>query len=75
MANGYRLREVRMAHGYTQKQVADKLGVTRNAYNMYERGKRDIPLESLIKIADWYRCTTDELLGSSAWHASQKGKK
>lgn len=67
MPNGYRLREARCTRGYTQEQVADYLGITRNAYNMYERGKREISLESLVAVANWYGCTTDELLGTNAW--------
>ena len=68
MGNGYRLREVRKQHGMTQAQVASLLGITPNAYNQYENGKRDIPSDSLLLLAKHYGCSTDELLGSWCYY-------
>lgn len=68
MGAGYRLKEAREERGYTQKQIAAVIGVTRSAYNQYERGRRDIPIESVIKLADYYQCSTDEILGSWAYN-------
>lgn len=64
----YRLRACREEHGYTQADIAKVLGITRSAYTHYESGRNDIPLDSLIVLADFYKCTTDELLGSKHYY-------
>lgn len=63
-----RPREVRESHGYRQDDVADVIGVSRSTYSLMEAGKRGISTDKLIKLADFYKCTTDELLGSWAWY-------
>lgn len=37
---GKRLRELRISLGYTQKQLADRLGISAESVSMYELGKR-----------------------------------
>lgn len=69
MGDRYRLREVRKEHRLTQAQVAEVLGITPNAYNQYENGKRDIPTDSLIALSEFYKCSTDELLGSWVYYS------
>lgn len=69
MSHSYRLRDVRKKHGLTQAQVAEFLGITPNAYNQYENGKRDIPTDSLIALSELYKCSTDELLGSWVYYS------
>jgi transcriptional regulator with XRE-family HTH domain len=64
-----RIRECREERKYTQQQVADTLGISRAAYGHYETGIRDIPIDKLLKLADFYNCTTDELLGSRHYYA------
>lgn len=70
----YRLRACREERGYTQAEIAKVLGITRSAYTHYESGRNDIPLDSLMVLADFYKCTTDELLGSRYWfeHGGRK---
>lgn len=46
-----------------QKDVAAYLQCTQVSYSHYERGKRDIPTEVLIKLAEYYGASTDYLLG------------
>ena len=58
-----RLKESRKAIGLTQKDVAEKLGLTRNAYTLYENGKRDIPTHILTRLAIIFNQSTDWLLG------------
>lgn len=36
---GKRLRELRISLGYTQKQLADRLGISAESVSMYELGK------------------------------------
>lgn len=66
MAN--RFKACRTLRGYTQDEVASMLGITRAAYSHYENGRRDIPTDLLIELADKFECTTDELLGSRYYY-------
>lgn len=47
-----RLKGERIAKGYTQKDMALKLGVSRNTYVKKESGKSDISIDELSKIGD-----------------------
>ena len=47
----------------TQKEIADYLGIVQQAYNHYETGRRNIPIENAIKLADLYNVSVDDLLG------------
>lgn len=64
-----RLRDVRLEHGKKQSDIAKVLGVSVPAYSMIENGQRDINSEKLIKLAEYYGCSTDELLGSWYYYA------
>ena len=46
-----------------QETVAKHLGIRQNVYSRYERGERTIPLELLIKLADFYNVSLDYLVG------------
>ncbi len=58
-----RLRDLREDNDLTQKQIADFLHIKQNTYCQYESGRRQIPLEMLIKLADFYDVTLDFLVG------------
>lgn len=58
-----RLKDIREDNDLLQKQIAIILEITRQQYGLYENGKREIPLEKLIKLADFYNTSTDYLLG------------
>jgi transcriptional regulator with XRE-family HTH domain len=58
-----RLREVRKKKGLTQKQVAEHIGITQNAYSYWETGRNKIDNESLNKLADFFGVSVDYLLG------------
>lgn len=58
-----RLRDLREDHDLGQKQVAALLGIDQRVYSNYETGKREIPVHHLIKLADFYKTTTDFILG------------
>jgi transcriptional regulator with XRE-family HTH domain len=64
MKNFYeRLKKVRNELGYTQKQVADGIGITETAYQNYESGRRIPVFENVILIADFFNCSLDWLIG------------
>ncbi|MBE5779728.1 MAG: helix-turn-helix transcriptional regulator [Clostridiales bacterium] len=58
-----RLRDMREDADMTQKQVAELLGIQQTVYSRYERGFQTIPLEWLIKLADYYNVSLDYLTG------------
>lgn len=46
-----------------QKDMAEYLRCTQVSYSHYELGKRDIPTDVLIRLANFYGTSTDYLLG------------
>ena len=65
MAVSLRLKPLRLAAGQTQNDVAGLLGVSREAYSMYESGKRQPGLEALDILAAHFRVSVDYLIGRS----------
>ncbi len=57
-----RLKELREEHGYKQEILANYIGVKQHAYSQYETGKRQIPIETIIKLAELYNVSVDYLL-------------
>lgn len=58
-----RLYELREDHDYTKKQVAAFLTMHPEVYRRYEKGIREIPVWAVIKLAEFYGCSTDYILG------------
>lgn len=60
---GNTLRGLRIQNGFTQKQLADQLGLTKSVISAYETGLRLPSYDILITIAQIFHVTTDFLLG------------
>ena len=58
-----RIRDLREDADLFQKDIAEILNCSQVCYSQYERGKRDIPTDVLIKLADFYEVSVDYLLG------------
>lgn len=58
-----RLRELRLAKGLTQKEVATAINVSPQSYGYYENWVNKPDPETLIKLADLFECSIDYLLG------------
>ena len=58
-----KLKELRIEHNLSQQKIAQILKVSRVVYNRYENNQREIPLELLCKLADFYNVTLDYLAG------------
>lgn len=58
-----RIRALREDRDLTQKKIAEYLRCTQVCYSHYELGKRDIPSDVLIQLADFYQTSVDYLLG------------
>ncbi|NMA26100.1 MAG: helix-turn-helix transcriptional regulator [Clostridiales bacterium] len=63
MVNNGRLREVREDKDYTQEQVAIKLKITRQQYQLYESNKRKIPVDLLREFCLLFSVSSDYVLG------------
>ena len=57
------IRNLRIDNGYTQKQIAQQLGISQNTYSQYELGILNYPVDALLILADFYGVSVDYLLG------------
>lgn len=60
-----RIRDLREDADLNQTQVAKFLGMSQTGYSKYETGENDIPTQVLIKLAGFYKTSTDYILGIS----------
>lgn len=60
-----RLKEIRQEKNLSQTDIANALGVTRQAISLYEKGDRELKLETWQKLADFFNVPVDYLLGIS----------
>ena len=58
-----RLYDLRTDNDLRQEDVAKVLNITKQAYGRYEKGTRKLPIEELIKLAEFYKVSTDYILG------------
>ena len=58
-----KIRDIREDNDMNQQQVADILGITRQQYQLYESGKREMPMQHFITLAEHYGVTIDYLVG------------
>lgn len=63
---GTRLRDAREARGWTQRQVADRLGMARTTVVAMEKGERRINPEELVELASLLGRRVSELLQRGA---------
>ena len=65
------LKEIRVAKGLTQKAVADYIGCSSVVYSRYETGDREPSIDMLIKIADCFEVSLDDIIGRAKPDASE----
>ncbi len=58
-----RLKDLREDLDLTQENIANILKIQQTVYSRYERGVQNIPLEHLLTLADFYKTSTDYILG------------
>lgn len=56
------LRHLRECRGETQKEVAELLSVSKQTASVYEKGEIEPDISKLIKIADHFEISIDDLL-------------
>ena len=57
-----RLVKMRKAHGYSQEELAEKLGISRQAYAKWESGDAVPDVERAAQLAALYGVTVDSLM-------------
>ena len=57
------LREARIAAGMSQKDVADRIGVAKSTYSLYESGSREPDVQKIKKLAEVLGVSGSMLLG------------
>lgn len=60
------LKIFRKKNGYTQEQIAEKIGVSRQAIAKWENGDAMPDVENIIALADVYEVTVDSLVRNVA---------
>ena len=60
-----KLTALRKQQGLTQAELAARLGISKSAVSMYERGNREPELELLQAMADFFHVSVSALLGRS----------
>lgn len=56
------LKDLREDNDLSQEKVAKLLKITRPQYSLYETGKRDIPVDLLKILAEFYNTSIDYLV-------------
>lgn len=58
-------KQLRLEKGLTQQELADKLGITKSAVSMYERGDRRPNFEIAEAITDFFHVDMNYLIGTT----------
>ena len=58
-----RIQDLRIDTDLSQKKIGEILHISQRSYSHYETGSRNIPIEMLIRLADYYDTTIDYLVG------------
>ena len=57
-----RIKEYRIIKGYTQRELAEVLGIKQNTYSDKERGKTNFTIDEIKIIKELFSVTYDDLL-------------
>lgn len=58
-----RIRDLREDRDWSQKELAEQLGMSQTGYSKYETGENDVPVRVLVALAEIYGTSVDYLLG------------
>ncbi len=60
---GNKMKELREYEGLSQREVAEAIGISRSAYNQFEKQYDIIPIKRLNQIANFFDVSIDYLFG------------
>lgn len=58
-----RIRHLREDADLTQSRIARELGCSQQVYSNYELDRRMIPIDALVRLAQFYETSVDYLVG------------
>ena len=58
-----RIQDLRTDADMSQKQLSEILHISQRSYSHYETGSRNIPVEMIIRLANYYDISVDYLIG------------
>lgn len=58
-----RVKDIREDNDLKQEEIAKLIGTSQSYYAQYENGKRPIPFERMIQLAEYYKVSLDYLAG------------
>ena len=67
-----RIRDLREDNDLTQHQIATLLNISQSTYSRYENGELEIPIQTLIKLANYYDTSIDYLVNRTDVRTSYK---
>ena len=59
---GKNIKKIRVAKKMTQTEFADLFNLKRTAVGSYEEGRAEAKIDTIIKIADYFKLSLDQLL-------------
>ena len=62
MMFGMRIELLREKNGWSQAELARRIGVSASSVGMYEQGRREPSLDLVVRLANEFGVTTDYLL-------------
>lgn len=70
-----RIQQLRKARGISQEELAEKIGITRQAVSKWESGQSAPDVDRIIAMSDYFEVTTDYLLKGTEPSIEENGKK
>lgn len=68
---GKRIKKLRIKNKITQKQLAKGLNVSKSTISYYEKGMRNISVDNLVEIADFFDVDINVLIGRDSKASSK----
>lgn len=69
-----RLKQLRTDANLTQEELGKEINMTKSAICSYEKGNRMAPMDTLIKIANYFKVDLDYLIGTEIYVVSDSGE-
>lgn len=59
----HQIKEIRTQNKKTQEEIGNVLGITKQQYQLYESGKREIKVNQIITLCEYYNISPEYILG------------
>lgn len=60
---GNKIKELRNSKNITQEEMSDIMGISKTSVVNYETGTRKVPLSLIIRFAEYFKISLDDLIG------------